>query len=238
MKSCSASVGFEKATPLIKFSSFFFFSPRSQDPILTGSASLWVLSNGTRPQYVDQYNAWLDPLDAAIKGSRKLATTPYDQRLYSLLDNVNTALVDLETIALDDPVAGRTSIFGRDYISNKGVYLNAVEDYLKTQYSRIFLAINSAKDINNSLFLFSLFLMGMGILFFILDVSPNIFRFITKRARKNRFRGASYASSISSAATAETASTRKSSWAPTGKQVAFSAGTATEPKVKATRAAL
>lgn len=151
------------------------------DPILTGSALRYVYTNGSSV-WLDRYNAAVDPLLASIESARLLASSTSELQLYNLTDSANTVLVELETVALNDTVAGIASLTGSLYTTNKQLYLYSIDHFVSKQEQAIYSSFASSSSLTNVLMYCAAFFTGISLLSWIRELMK---AFNTKK--KNQF---------------------------------------------------
>eukprot|EP00735_Rhodelphis_limneticus_P008772 TRINITY_DN2260_c0_g1::TRINITY_DN2260_c0_g1_i1::g.6762::m.6762 TRINITY_DN2260_c0_g1::TRINITY_DN2260_c0_g1_i1::g.6762 ORF type:complete len:671 (+),score=111.25 TRINITY_DN2260_c0_g1_i1:250-2262(+) len=105
------------------------------DAILTGSASQYALNGDIT--WSDRYMENVDILTESIVLCQSLATSDEDQIIYDQLDAANVALIDLETIALDNYTLGFEALYCSDYIGNKSIYNIEADTFVTIQQRKL-----------------------------------------------------------------------------------------------------
>uniref|UniRef100_A0A0G4FQX9 Uncharacterized protein n=1 Tax=Chromera velia CCMP2878 TaxID=1169474 RepID=A0A0G4FQX9_9ALVE len=139
------------------------------DPILTGSASRFVLSDATATEWVDRYDAIVADLDAAIAQQGETSSLPVDDLFNAYIDEKNTILVEKETIAIsadaDITQADRfDAMYGRTYLVAKSEYLVASNDYRVQQVQSVRAQLTSGIRVASILLMISSFLLALIVL--------------------------------------------------------------------------
>lgn len=139
------------------------------DPILTGSAMRFTLSNGDS-SWSDRYTAALDPLTAAYTTAATYNSSVV-QALNELNFNANLVLVDLETVALTNATAGKDALTGLSYTSNKDIYLFSVESLLVLVQTLLNSGLAATSSICEALVYFAAILTAISLLLFVSEFS-------------------------------------------------------------------
>ena len=96
--------------------------------------------------------------------SRSLAVSESEKLLFNLTDTANTVLVELETIALNDSLAGVASLTGSSYSTNKQIYLYAIDLFVSKQETSLYSSFASSETLTMVLLYCASFFTAISLL--------------------------------------------------------------------------